>query len=104
MTAYISTTIKILEKPRKKFYKASTQKIEVRAQICQVRTRPLKTLTSVIFWGNLGHVVLKYYQPNDYLLVEGYISIKYKKNLLGDKRPLKYIEIIVFKVYPSLLN
>ena len=104
MTSYISTTVKILEKPREKTSKVSTGTTEVRVQICQVRGKPLQTLTTLIFLGNLSQRVLNYYQPNDHIIVEGYISIKNKKTSLANQPSLKYIEILVFKVYSCLLK
>ncbi len=46
----------------------------------------------------------KYYQPDDYIIIEGYISIRdintdRMVNLLN-----KQIEISVFKLYPLLLK
>ena len=103
-TNYISTTIKILEQPRKKISKMSVLTTEVRAQVSHVRNKPSQTFASLIFWGNLGEAVLNYYRPNDYLIVEGYISIKNKKNLNIHPQLVKQVEITVFKVYPFFLK
>lgn len=103
-TNYISTTVKILEQPRKKLSKMSILTTEVRAQVSHVQNKPSQTFVSLIFWGSLGQAVLNYYRPNDYLIVEGYISIKNKKNLEIHSQLLKHVEITVFKVYPFLLK
>src|SRR5210317_562036 len=52
----------------------------------------------LIFWGNLGNDVKNFYQINDYIFIEGYISIK--------KTNLKLTKIILtgLKVYPIFLN
>lgn len=104
-TNYISTTVKILEEPRKKRLKMSMLVTEVRAQVSQVRSNSSQALVCLTFWGNLGQAVSNYYRPNDYLIVEGYISMKTKKTLsIESTNTLKHAEITVFKVYPFLLK
>ena len=103
-TNYISTTVKILEEPKKKESRTSILVTEVRAQVSEVRSKPSKVLVTLQFWGNLGQAVLHYYRPNDYLIIEGYISLKRKTILRADPQISKHIEITVFKVYPLVLK
>jgi hypothetical protein len=48
-------------------------------------------------WGNLARDVLEYYKVNDYIIIEGYLSISKKKKS-------KKVEITVLKAYPFLLT
>ena len=64
----------------------------------------MKVILQVSIWGKLSYDVAKYYQPDDYIIIEGYISIREINtdriiNLLD-----KQIEISVFKLYPLLLK
>jgi hypothetical protein len=60
-------------------------------------------IVHVSIWGKLSYDSAKYYQPDDYIIIEGYILIK---NInIGNIENLidKQIEISVFKLYPLLL-
>ena len=100
-TNYIGGVIKILEPPKQKILKNNILVTKFRAQIPQLRNTRLVTLT---FWGNLARDVTTYYKVNDYLIIEGYLSLRDKKisNLSISKS--KKIEITVLKVYPFLLS
>lgn len=100
-TNYFSGIVKILENPKEK---RLSQKISVttfRAELPQFRKN---RLISLMFWGNLGREINNYYQVNDYILIEGYVSIRNndKKNLI--LKQSKKITITVLKVYPFLLQ
>ena len=100
-TNYIGGVVKILETPKQKMLKNNILLTKFRAQIPQLRSTRLVTLA---FWGNLARDVTTYYNMNDYLIIEGYLSLRNKKssNLMTQKS--KKIEITVLKVYPFLLN
>ena len=100
-TNYIGGVVKILETPKQKMLKNNILLTKFRAQIPQLRDTRLVTLT---FWGNLARDITTYYKRNDYLIIEGYLSLRNKQssNLMTQKS--KKIEITVLKVYPFLLN
>lgn len=95
-TNYISSIVKILETPEYLLLKNNISTSEFRVQLPQVRNNTSK-IVNLVFWGNLARDVAAYYQINDYIIVEGYLS-------LSNKRNLKKVEIIVLKVYPFLLS
>lgn len=99
-TNYFSGIVKILETPSQTFIYNKAFATKFRVEIPQTRKSKMMTL---IFWGNLADEVKNYYQTNDYILIEGYISIS-KKNLLKVDEKLKTITVTVLKVYPFLLN
>jgi len=100
-TNYISGIVKILETPRQKFFNDNIPVVEFRAQLPQTRNTKIVKLT---FWGNLARDVANYYKINDYILIEGYISLRNKQvsNLMTQIS--KKIEITVLKIYPFLLS
>jgi hypothetical protein len=106
-TNYIGGIIKILEPPKqkllknKKNFKNNILVTKFRAQIPQFRNSRIVTLS---FWGNLAREVTTYYNVTDYLIIEGYLSIRDKKNLKLPNLKSKKIEITVQKVYPFLLK
>jgi len=96
-TNYISTIVKILETPNKKSLDNNILVTRFRAQLPQIRK---KGIVNLIFWGNLAKTVGNYYQANDYILIEGYLSLNNKYILNPVKSNSKKVEITVLKVYP----
>jgi single-stranded DNA-binding protein len=97
----IGGVVKVLEKPKQKTINNNTYITRFRVQFPQVRKNSLVYLT---FWGNLARDVAKYYKINDYLLIEGYLSVNSKQTLNFPRKLSKTIEIKVLKVYPFLLS
>ena len=91
-TNYISSIVKILEAPKQKILSNNILMTKFRAQLPQVRNT---TLVHLVFWGNLGRDVTTYYKINDYILVEGYVSVRNKKKLNSSGQPSKQTEISV---------
>ena len=101
-TNYIGGVVKILETPKQPRVKnKNIVVIKLRAQIPQLRNSRLVTLA---FWGNLARDILTYYKVNDYLLIEGYLSLRNKTISPARNQKPKKVEITVLKVYPVLLN
>ena len=81
-----------------RFWKLQNRKIskdnipltEFRAQFPQSRGNQIINL---VFWGKLASDVANYYQPNDYILIEGYLSTIQAKILKKGSR------ITVFKSF-----
>ena len=100
-TNYIGGIVKILEVPKQKFRNNTTAVTEFRVQLPQVRNT---TIVHLIFWGNLARDVATYYKINDYILIEGYLSLRDKRSSNLTAQPSKQIEITVLKLYPFLLS
>ena len=98
---YIGAIVKILETPKQKFLNSNTLVIKFRAQLPQVRQIQIVKL---VIWGNLAHAVGNYYKINDYILIEGYASIR--ENIISNEnnKSRKEVTITVLKVYPFLLS
>ena len=70
-TNYLASIVKILEKPIQTVNNDKVVTTEFRAQLVQVRNNQIINL---VFWGNLARDVSSYYQVNDYIMIEGYLS------------------------------
>lgn len=99
-TNYISSIVKILEPPYEILFNNTILVTKFRAQFPQIRN---SQIVNLIFWGNLASDVSNYYQINDYILIEGYLSLNTKHLLNKGKQSSKKFEIIVLKIYPFLL-
>ena len=95
-TNYVGSVVKILEKPVQTVINDKIVRTDFRVQLAQVRNIQIAHL---IFWGNLARDIMNNYQVNDYIMVEGYLSLPNKTNNKLAKRQLKKAQITVLKVY-----
>ena len=95
-TNYVGSVVKILEKPIQTFNNDKILRTEFRVQLVQVRNIQM---ASLIFWGNLAHDIINNYQVNDYIMIEGYLSLPTKTNDSLVKPQLKKAHITVLKFY-----
>ena len=98
---YTNFMVKIIGEPQQSFFDNDISVTEILARFYQFRENSYN-ICKLVIWGSLSHDVIQYYQLNDYLIVEGYISRRTSDfedyNLKTD------IEISVFKIYPFALN
>ena len=93
--------IKIIEKPEQSFFDNDISVTEMIAKFYQFRDNSYN-ICKLSIWGNLSYDVMQYYQINDYLIVEGYISRRDES--FEEYNITTEIEISVFKIYPFALN
>jgi len=96
--------VKVIKNSGQSFFSDGTSLTELTVQLPQVRKNNIKVIFQVSIWGKLSYDVAKYYQPDDYIIIEGYISIR---NINRDRLVNlldKQVEISVFKLYPLLLK
>ena len=99
-TNIVGGIVKILEMPKQEIYSNNISITKFRVQFPQFRTTSIVYLT---FWGKLANDVAQFYKISDYILIEGYISIR--NNKMSNKSfSSKRVEITVLKVYPLLLS
>jgi single-stranded DNA-binding protein len=101
---YVIFAVKVIKNSGQSFFADGTSLTELTVQMPQVRKNSTKLILQISVWGKLSYDVAKYYQPEDYVIIEGYISIRnintdHIVNLLDKK-----VEICVFKLYPLLLE
>jgi hypothetical protein len=100
-TNIVSGIVKILEPPEYKVLSTNIFITKFRVQFPQFRTTSIVHLT---FWGKLAGHVADFYKTNDYILIEGYISLRTKRMPNKVVSKSKKIEITVFKIHPLLLS
>jgi hypothetical protein len=104
-TNYFSGIVKILENPKQYNVNNQTPLTQFRVEIAQKRK---SSIASLLIWGNLGRDVKKFYTVNDYILIEGYSSIRPKSSQSSNSsissNNLKQVFITVIRIYPILLN
>jgi len=98
---FIGSVAKILETPKQTIINDNIFVTRFRVQFPQVRNNSIVHLK---FWGNLARDVAKYYQTNDYILIEGYISLVNSQLSNVTNRTPKKIQITVLKIYPIALK
>ena len=100
-TNFMAGIIKILESPKEKVWNNNTISVEFRAQLPQIRQNQM---VKIAVWGNLAHDVLNYYKINDYILIEGFVSLRSQSLLSSKGQQSKKVEITVLRLYPFLLS
>ena len=100
-TNFISGIVRILETPKHKVISDNIVVNHFRVQFPQVRKNSIIHLK---FWGNLARDVSTYYKVNDYVLIEGYLSLKDRPKSRSKTQMPKKIEITVLKIYPFRLS
>jgi len=101
---YVTLAVKVIKNSGQSFFADGTSLTELTVQLPQTRKNNTKIILHVSIWGKLSYDVAKYYQSEDYIVIEGYISIR---NINTDRVVTlldKQIEISVFKLYPLLLK
>ena len=97
---YTSFIIKVLNKPQYTLCKQKIPRTEALGKFYQFRNNS-NTICKLSFWGQAAYEILKYSKKNDYLLVEGYLSLRestFEKFAISTT-----LEISIFKVYPLLV-
>jgi len=99
-TNYIAAIVKILELPKIKIIKNKISVTKFRAQLPQIRKTQV---VEIVIWGNLANDMAKYYSKSDYILVEGYLSLR-KFSQPSNRKFLKRARFTVLKAYPFLFS
>ena len=97
-TNYIGSIVKILEKPIQTFSNGKIIRTDIRVQLAQVRNIQI---ASLVFWGNLGQDIINNCQlnVNDYIMIEGYLTLPDKPKTRVTERSVKKAQITVLKAY-----
>ena len=96
--------VKVIKNSGQSFFSDGTSLTELTVQLPQLRKNNIKVIFQVSIWGKLSYDIAKYYQPDDYIIIEGYISIRNIDTDCIVNLVDKQIEISVFKLYPLLLK
>lgn len=101
---YVTFTVKVIKNSGQSFFSDGTSLTELTVQLPQVRKNNTKIILQLSIWGKLSYDAAKYYKVDDYIIIEGYISIRKITSDLIVNYLNKQIEISVFKVYPLFLK
>lgn len=101
---YSTFIVKILRKPEQSYFQDNVVIAEVPVKLYQSQNSNSEIIFNLSFWGDLANDVVQYYQINDYIIVEGYISLRQINSDNFSVTSNKQIEMSVFKIYPFLLN
>ena len=96
---YSNFIVRILKKPKQSFLKNNILLTELNVQFPSLRNHNHLNTIDLLIWGDLGKDISKYYQTNDYILVEGFISF-HKEKFMSNQQ----IKVSVFKIYPLNKN
>ena len=70
---YSCFIVKIVNEPISSQFKNNISLVEMLVKFSTVRkVKAIETLR-VLVWGNLAEDIIKYYQVNDYIIIEGYV-------------------------------
>ena len=99
-TNYFCSIVKILENPVQIQINNKILITTFRVELFQNRTNCLNQILFLIFWGKKSYKIKKYCKINDYILIEGYLSIKDKKSNRLSYIPFNQTIVNVLKTYP----
>ena len=95
---YCCFIAKIINEPISSQFDDNIPLVELSAKFPIVRKTKTINTFRVLVWGNLAEDIIKYYNKNDYIVIEGYLR-NISEPGINDQ-----VEISVRKVYPFLLK
>lgn len=101
---YSIFVVKIIKKPEQSFFEDDTALTEVWVKFPQFLNQNYVDTFKISAWGNLAYDLNKFYKIGDYLLIEGFLSLKENYLLTYNVKNEKQIEFTVTKLYPFILN
>lgn len=104
---YASFIVKIVKRPKKSFFQNNIVVTTMLVEYVPTRKKKLniENTFQILIWENLSYETVKYYKPDDYIFIEGYISLRPGFSIHTQTSQLdKKIEVSVFKHYPLFLN
>jgi len=96
--------VKIIKSPEQSFFEDDTSVTEVLVQFPQFLNKNYSDIFQISVWGSLAHDVAQYYKLNDYLIIEGSLSLRENHSDTFRIKKDKQLEFTVLKLYPFLLN
>jgi len=102
---YSSFIVKIVEGPTRENLKNDIPVTDMLVKFSQIRDKKSLETFQVFVWGNLAEDVVEYYKINDYIIIEGYISLNrnFSKNIVFPMNTRNNpVQISVRKIYPFI--
>jgi single-stranded DNA-binding protein len=101
---YSCFIIKIISDPIQSYFEENISLVEILGKFPQIRNKRTMEHFRISIWGNLADDVMKYYQINDYIIIEGYISLNLDLFEMDNLAKKNQVAISVRKIYPFLLK
>ena len=99
-TNYFYSIVKILENPIQIQINDEISIITFRVELFQIRSNCTNQIIFLVFLGKKISKVKQYCKINNYILIEGYLSIKEKKSYISSFTTRKSVIVNVSKFYP----
>lgn len=100
---YVNFIVKIIEKPRQQVFNDEICVTRFIAEVPTTNTEKFEPIIQITFWSGYADNISKYFFIGDYIIIEGYISLRDKNFTEKNLFKTKQIEISVFKVYPFFI-
>jgi single-stranded DNA-binding protein len=98
---YIGGIVRVLELPTLKLDKNHIPFTKFRVELAQLRNKQVRIILNILAWGNLAEDVVKYYRVHDYILIEGFLSIRKSESKKSDK--IEFLQVSLYKIFPVFL-
>lgn len=98
---YTHFIVKMVNKPEQSSFKNGILVTEFIGKFYQFRKRKIAgidRLCKISIWGKAGSDFIKYYKKNDYVIIEGILSLR--KSEFDNLNVTTDLEISVYKFYP----
>ena len=95
---YVNFIVKILQKPRQTVFNNEICATQFMVEMPKLANEKFKITFQLTIWEQFSTNVSKYFFIGDYIIIEGYISLR-EINF-----NTKQIQVSVFKIYPFLFN
>ena len=104
---YSTFIVKLLENPQQSSFENNIRVTEVVAEFSTKykKSNPSRNTVRVSAWGDLSDNLINHFQKNDFLVIEGILSLRdnyYYNNAQQSSK--KIVEITVANFYPYFLN
>lgn len=92
--------VKILDEPIQSVFADQTPVVEITVQFASPKLTGFDEFR-ISIWGEFGIEVMNYYQINDYIIVEGVLSLRDASTRTVKRNE---VELTVYQIYPYLLE
>ncbi len=93
--------VKIVSQPIQSFFIGDISIVEIIVEFPKAKKKKSFQDIRLSIWGDLGGDICKYYKIGDYVIVEGFLSLRTNvSGIILDKEP----EFTITKFYPFLLT
>lgn len=97
---YCNLIVKIIEEPIENCLKENIGVTEIIVKFPPIRNQKIVKPIRVLIWSNLGEDAIKYLKKNDYIIIEGYISIQGDSFQNTSFSSDNNVQISARKIYP----